>query len=104
MLCGVAPLPASSGQTRRHRLNRGGDRAVNSALHMAVICRMRLDERTKADVARRTADGLSKREIIRCLKRYLAHELYPLLRGPATGAAPTRRRGGSRARSGAANP
>lgn len=84
MLCGVAPLPASSGQTRRHRLNRGGDRAANSALHMAVICRMRLDDRTKAYVARRTADGLSKREIIRCLKRYLARELYPLLRTSIT--------------------
>jgi transposase len=105
MLCGVAPLPASSGQTRRHRLNRGGDRAANSAPHMAVISRMRLDERTKKYVARRTADGLSKREIIRCLKRYLARELYPLLRGPSTAAASTRRRGGSRARSGgAANP
>jgi transposase len=87
MLCGVAPLPASSGQTHRHRLNRGGDRAANSALHMAVISRLRLDERTKEYVARRTADGLSKREIIRCLKRYLARELYPLLRGPATAAA-----------------
>lgn len=81
MLCGVAPLPASSGKTNRHRLNRGGDRAANSALHLAVITRMRLDERTKAYVARRTADGLSKREIIRCLKRYVARELYPLLQG-----------------------
>ena len=87
MLCGVAPLPASSGQTRRHRLNRGGDRAANSALHLAVISRMRLDERTKAYVARRTADGLSKREIIRCLKRYLARELYPLLKTAAASAA-----------------
>ena len=80
MLCGVAPLPASSGKTQRHRLNRGGDRGANSALHMAVICRMRMDERTKAYVARRTADGLSKLEIIRCLKRYLAREVYGLLR------------------------
>jgi transposase len=85
MLCGVAPLPASSGKTQRHRLNRGGDRDANSALHLAVITRMRVDERTKAYVARRTAEGLSKREIIRCLKRYLARELYYLLKthGPA---------------------
>jgi transposase len=86
MLCGVAPLPASSGKTQRHRLNRGGDRDANSALHLAVITRMRIDERTKTYVARRTAEGLSKREIIRCLKRYLARELYYLLKadGPAT--------------------
>jgi transposase len=79
MLCGAAPLPASSGKTQRHRLNRGGDRAANSALHMIAICRMRLDERTKAYVVKRTAEGLSKREIIRCLKRYIARELYPIL-------------------------
>jgi transposase len=80
MLCGVAPLPASSGKTQRHRLNRGGDRAANSALHLAVIVRMRMDDRTRAYVARRTADGLSKLEIIRCLKRYLAREVFALLR------------------------
>ncbi len=79
-----APLPASSGKTQRHRLNRGGDRAANSALHLAVISRMRMDPRTKAYVARRTAEGLSKREIIRCLKRYLARELYVLLRSGST--------------------
>jgi transposase len=82
MLCGAAPLPASSGKTQRHRLNRGGDRAANSALHMAVISRMRMDPTTKAYVARRTADGLSKPEIIRCLKRYLAREIYYLLKPP----------------------
>ena len=82
MLCGSAPLPASSGQTKRHRLNRGGDRAANSALHMAAICRLRLDPRTKAYAARRKADGLSKRETIRCLKRYLARETYHLLTAP----------------------
>jgi transposase len=79
-LCGVAPLPASSGKTQRHRLNRGGDRAANSALHLAVIVRMRMDDRTRAYVARRTTDGLSKLEIIRCLKRYLAREVFALLR------------------------
>jgi transposase len=80
MLCGVAPLPASSGKTQRHRLNRGGDRAANSALHLAVIVRMRMDTRTRDYVTRRTADGLSKLEIIRCLKRYLAREVFTLLR------------------------
>jgi len=80
MLCGVAPLPASSGKTSRHRLNRGGDRQANRALHLAVITRMRLDPRTRAYVTRRTTEGLSKREIIRCLKRYLSRELYALLR------------------------
>jgi transposase len=80
MLCGVAPLPASSGKTQRHRLNRGGDRAANSALHLAVLVRLRTDERTQAYIARRTAEGLSKLEIIRCLKRYLAREVFALLR------------------------
>ena len=79
MLCGSAPLPASSGKTQRHRLNRGGDRAANSALHMAAICRLRLDPRTQAYAARRQADGLSKRETLRCLKRYIARESYHLL-------------------------
>jgi len=72
MLCGVAPLPASSGKTQRHRLNRGGDRQANRALHMAAISRMRTDQRTKAYVARKTAQGHSNLEIIRCIKRYLA--------------------------------
>jgi transposase len=79
MLCGSSRLPASSGKTRRHRLNRGGDRDANSALHMAAICRLRLDPRTKAYAARRQAEGLSKRETLRCLKRYLARESYHLL-------------------------
>jgi transposase len=80
MLCGAAPLPASSGKTQRHRLNRGGDRAANSALHLAILVRIRTDQRTQAYMARRTADGLSKLEIIRCLKRYLAREVFALLR------------------------
>jgi len=67
MLCGVAPLPASSGKTQRHRLNRGGDRQANRALHLAAISRMRTDDKTKAYVARKTAEGHSKLEIIRCL-------------------------------------
>ena len=79
MLCGVAPLPASSGMTQRHRLNRGGDRQANSALHLAVISRIRMDPATQAYLARKTAEGHSKLEIIRCLKRYLAREVYYLL-------------------------
>lgn len=76
-LCGAAPQPASSGRTSgRHRLSRGGDRSANSALYIAVIVRMRHHEPTRAYVERRTAEGLSKREIIRCLKRYLVREVY----------------------------
>jgi transposase len=70
------PLPASSGRTVRHRLNRGGDRQANNALWRIVLVRMSCDARTRAYVARRTAEGKSKREIIRCLKRYIARELY----------------------------
>ncbi|MGH8829095.1 MAG: IS110 family transposase [Jiangellaceae bacterium] len=76
-LCGVSPLLASSGKTNRHRLNRGGDRAANSALHRVVIVRMKSHPETRTYVERRTAEGLSKREIIRCLKRYVARELLP---------------------------
>jgi transposase len=75
-LCAAAPIPASSGRTDRHRLNRGGDRAANAALHMAVVTRMRYHEPTRAYVARRTAEGLSKKDIMRCLKRYVAREVY----------------------------
>ena len=82
MMCGVCPIPASSGKTQRHRLNRGGNRQANSALHMVVVCRMRTDERTRAYVARRTLEGLSKREIMRCLKRYVAREIYRVLTAP----------------------
>ena len=79
-LCGVSPIPASSGQTKRHRLNRGGDRAANSALHIIAIGRLRTDPRTQDYVGRRRADGLSKMEALRCLKRYIAREVYFLLR------------------------
>jgi len=76
-LCGVAPQPASSGRTSgRHRLSRGGDRAANSALYIVTIVRMRHHPPTREYVERRTAEGLSKREIIRCLKRYIAREIY----------------------------
>jgi transposase len=79
MLCGAAPIPASSGKTNRHRLNRGGDRQANKALYRVVLCRLRWDPRTRAYAERRTNDGLSKKEIIRCLKRYVARELYQLI-------------------------
>jgi transposase len=78
-LAGTAPLPASSGQTVRHRLNRSGDRDLNRALHTIVLCRMRDDARTRAYTARRQAEGRSTREIKRCLKRYTARHLYRLL-------------------------
>ena len=79
MLCGVAPIPASSGKTHRHRLNRGGDRQANAALYRIVLCRLRWDPRTKAYMQRRTTEGLSKKDIIRCLKRLIAREVYSAL-------------------------
>ncbi|WP_289501590.1 transposase, partial [Gloeocapsopsis sp. IPPAS B-1203] len=79
-MCGVCPIPTSSGKIQRHRLNRGGNRQANAALFRVVIVRMRWHEPTKAYVARRTAQGLSKQEIIRCLKRYLAREIYQIIR------------------------
>ncbi|MBE1582211.1 IS110 family transposase [Nonomuraea angiospora] len=78
-LCGVAPIPASSGKTTRHRLSRGGDRQANRALHMIALTRMAWCPRTRAYVDRRTADGKSKAEIRRCLKRYIARELFKAL-------------------------
>lgn len=79
-MCGVAPIPTGSGKTSgRHRLNRGGNRQANAALYRAVIVRMRWHAPTIAYVEKRTADGLTKKDIIRCLKRYLARELYQLL-------------------------
>ena len=76
-LCGACPIPASSGMTTgRHRLNRGGHRHAHAALYRAVIVRMRFHQPTRTYVARRTADGRTKREIIRCLKRFLAREIY----------------------------
>jgi transposase len=86
-LCGVAPIPASSGKTTRYRLNRGGDRDANRALHLLAVRRLAWDPRTRAYAARRTAQGKTKPEILRCLKRYLARDLYRLLVGPRTTAA-----------------
>jgi transposase len=79
MLCGAAPLPASSGKTNRHRLNRGGDRQANCALWRIVITRLATDPRTRAYRDRRTKQGMSNKEIIRCLKRYIAREIYQQL-------------------------
>ena len=76
-LCGSSPVQVSSGKTDRHRLNRGGDRHANSALWRIVIVRMTSHQPTKDYIARRTAQGRSKQEIIRCLKRYIARELFP---------------------------
>ena len=73
------PLPASSGKTVRHRLNRSSDRSANNALWTIALVRMRNDPRTRAYVARRTAEGKSTKEIQRCLKRYIVRELYPLI-------------------------
>lgn len=75
-LCGVAPIPASSGKVTRYRLNRGGDRQANSALWVIVLARMSADPRTRAYVERRTKEGRSKGEIMRILKRYVAREVY----------------------------
>ena len=78
-LAGAAPIPASSGSTIRYRLDRGGDRRLNRALHTILLSRRRLDPATRAYVARRLAEGKSEREAVRCLKRYLARSLFRLL-------------------------
>jgi transposase len=79
-LCGVAPLDASSGLQHRHRLNRGGDRQANAALWRIVMVRLSCDPTTKDYLERRVKDGHTKKEAIRCLKRYVAREVYKLLR------------------------
>jgi hypothetical protein len=81
-LCGVCPIPASSGKTNRMRLNRGGNRHANAALYRVAIVRMRDDERPKTYAARRTADGKTRREIVRCIKRYIVREIYRALCAP----------------------
>jgi transposase len=87
-LCGVNPIPASSGRTQRHRLDRGGDRQADAALYRIVVVRMRHHAPTRAYVARRTTEGRTKREIMRCLKRYAARELFPLIIGAGLTAIP----------------
>ena len=79
-LCGVSPVEASSGKTQRRRLNRGGDRQANSALYSIVLSRLRWDARSRNYVQRRIAEGKTPREAIRCLKRYVAREIYQLLK------------------------
>jgi transposase len=88
-LCGVAPIEASSGKVVRHRLNRGGNREANRALYMTCLARMRRDQRTHEYVARRTQEGKGKREIIRCLKRYLAREVYRVMICSGASSSPT---------------
>ena len=88
-LCGVAPIEASSGKVVRHRLNLGGNREANRALYMICLARMRRDLRTQQYVSRRTQEGKSKREIIRCLKRYVAREAYRVLISCSARSSPT---------------
>jgi len=83
-LCGVCPVPASPGKTRRHRLSRGGDRQANRALYFTALSRLASCPRTRAYAARRAGEGLSGREILRCLKRYIARELFKTLTRPDT--------------------
>ncbi|WP_405689693.1 transposase [Streptomyces sp. NBC_01185] len=79
-LCAAAPVPASSGRTNPHRVNRGGDRNADSALYTSVLVRMRHDQRTRDYAARRTTKGMSAKDIMRCLRRFVAREVYRHLR------------------------
>jgi len=83
-ISGVSPIPASSGKTNRHRLNRGGDRRANNAIHTIALVRMTMDPRTKAYITKKVAQGKTKREAIRCLKRHIANEVFTLLTNPPT--------------------
>jgi transposase len=84
-MCGVSPVDASSGRQQRHRLNRGGNRDANRALWVVALVRLRSEPRTRAYVERRTSQGLSKREILRCLKRYIVREIFRILRASNAG-------------------
>jgi len=88
-MCGACPLPASSGKTSRHRLNRGGNRQANAALHRVIVTRMRCHQPTIDYVRRRTAEGKTKAEIMRCLKRYVAREVFTHLCKPRQPASET---------------
>ncbi|MDT5278699.1 MAG: hypothetical protein QOG95_5631, partial [Mycobacterium sp.] len=81
-LCGVSPLEASSGPTSRRRLNRGGDRQANAALYRIALSRLRWNTRTHDYLNRRTTEGKTRREAIRCLKRYIAREIYQIITAP----------------------
>jgi transposase len=87
-LCGASPVEASSGRTHRHRLNRGGDRQANAALYRIALTRLRCDRGTRDYLDRRAAQGKTRREGIRCLKLYIAREIYNLIRPPQPTAAP----------------
>jgi transposase len=78
-LCGASPIEASSGKTQRHRLNRGGDRQANRALYTVALTRIRWDQRTRDYLTKRTSQGKTRRETIRCLKRFIAREIYQLI-------------------------
>ncbi|WP_432190335.1 transposase [Streptomyces sp. Tue6028] len=86
-LCGVSPVEQSSGKSRRRRLNRGGNRQANAALYRIVVTRLRRDARTRLYLERRMKQGMSKREIIRCLKRYVAREIYGQIQSTSASAA-----------------
>ena len=79
---GAAPIPASSGNTHRHRLDQGGNRQINAALHRVIVTRARCHQQTRDYIARRRSEGKSTREAIRCLKRYLARRVWRLLQPP----------------------
>ena len=83
-LAGTAPIPASSGKTIRHRLDRGGDRQLNRALHTIILTRKRIDPQTKAYISRRLSEGKTERDAVRSLKRYLARSLYRQLEATPT--------------------
>jgi transposase len=87
-LCGVSPIEASSGKTRRRRLNRGGDRRANAALYRIALTRSRGEHRTRDYLERRATQGLTRREAIRCLKRYIAREIYQLIHQISTAQTP----------------
>jgi transposase len=82
---GLAPIPISSGKTNRHRLDRGGNRQVNAAIHRIAVTRARCHPETQDYLARKTAEGKTTREAIRCLKRHLARRIWHLLRAPHPG-------------------
>ena len=79
---GIAPIPASSGRTDRHRLDRGGNRQINAAIHRIAVTRARCDPQTKDYIARKKAEGKTNRDAIRCLKRHLTRRVWHLLRAP----------------------
>ncbi len=81
-LTGVSPIPASSGKTNRHRLNRGGDRRANNAIHTIALVRMSMDPRSRAYIAKKVSEGKTKLEAIRCLKRHIANEIFTLITNP----------------------